>query len=134
MDREMINRMKEAAKYQKMAIRALFPEQAAEHLDVIEGELKAMFHELVMDAVKQEMKKKFESEWNAESSENVNEESASFDEEDEIKNRTGCNRAKDEKAGKTESGKTKEEAKLREAKAGTGKKRTGKKIKQITIV
>ena len=62
MNSDTFDRMKEAGKYQKMALRALFPEQAAGHLDVIEGELKAMMKELVMDMVKQEVKKQYAGE------------------------------------------------------------------------
>jgi len=42
MNREMSERMKIAGEYQRKAVRALFPEQMGEHLDVIERELKMM--------------------------------------------------------------------------------------------
>ncbi len=49
MNKDMIRRMKTAGMYQKKAIRALFPEEMSEHIDVIENELKAMFMEMAMD-------------------------------------------------------------------------------------
>ena len=52
MNKEMMNRMREARKYQKMAIRALMPERMAEHVDVIEHEVKAMVRETIIDVVK----------------------------------------------------------------------------------
>ena len=42
MNKEMLHRMKTAGEYQKKAIRALFPEEMGEHLDVIEKEMKMM--------------------------------------------------------------------------------------------
>lgn len=50
MNKEMMKRMKTAGEYQKKAIRALFPEEMEEHLDVIEKEMKAMFMEMAMTA------------------------------------------------------------------------------------
>lgn len=41
----MINRLKEAAEYQKKAIRALFPERMLKHIDVIGNEIKLMVAE-----------------------------------------------------------------------------------------
>ena len=41
----MINRLKEAAEYQKKAIRALFPERMLKHMDVIGNEIKLMVAE-----------------------------------------------------------------------------------------
>ena len=52
MNKEMMRRIKEARKYQKMAIRALMPERMAEHVDVIEHEVKAMVRETIIDVVK----------------------------------------------------------------------------------
>lgn len=52
MNKEMMNRMREARKYQKMAIRALMPERMAEHVDVIEHEVKEMVRETIIDVVK----------------------------------------------------------------------------------
>ena len=52
MNKEMMNRMREARKYQKMAIRALMPVRMAEHVDVIENEVKAMVRETIIDVVK----------------------------------------------------------------------------------
>lgn len=43
-----INRIREAAKYQKMAMQALLPPNAAGHLDVIEKELQQMLQEFIM--------------------------------------------------------------------------------------
>jgi len=52
MNRESMSRLKQAAEYEKMAIKALFPERAAKHIDVIEKELHAMFMEMVVDAIR----------------------------------------------------------------------------------
>lgn len=49
MNREMIGRMKTAGKYQKKAIRALLPQEAGEHLDVIEREVRLLALELAGD-------------------------------------------------------------------------------------
>lgn len=51
MNKERLERLKEAAKYQKMAVRALLPERAAEHIEVIEKELQKMVMECVADMV-----------------------------------------------------------------------------------
>lgn len=45
MNKELIQRIKTAAKYQKMAIKELFPKETNAHLEVIERELKAMVSE-----------------------------------------------------------------------------------------
>ena len=45
-NQEMIDRIKIAKEYQRKAIRALFPEEMGEHLDVIEKELKMMAMDL----------------------------------------------------------------------------------------
>ena len=47
MNKEMLGRIKTAAVFQRQAIRALLPEEMEGHLDVIEGEIKAMFCEAV---------------------------------------------------------------------------------------
>ncbi len=47
MNKEMLGRFKTAAGYQRQAIRSLLPEGMEGHLDVIEGEIKAMFCEAV---------------------------------------------------------------------------------------
>lgn len=47
MNKEMLGRIKTAAGFQRQAIRALLPEGMEGHLDVIEGEIKAMFAEAV---------------------------------------------------------------------------------------
>ena len=52
MNKEMAKRIREAAKYKKLAVRALFPESATEHLDVMEKEMTAM----VMEFLKKEEK------------------------------------------------------------------------------
>lgn len=49
MNTEAIGRMMEARKYQKLAIKALFPEEKQEHIDNIERELKALLTESVME-------------------------------------------------------------------------------------
>ena len=58
MNKDMINRLKTAAGYQKKAIMALLPESTAGHLEVIGKEMKQMFAELmikgVADAAKQD--------------------------------------------------------------------------------
>lgn len=53
MNKEMIDRMKIAGEYQRKAIRALFPEEMSEHLDVIEKELKMMVMEAVTELLKE---------------------------------------------------------------------------------
>ncbi|MBO4680228.1 MAG: hypothetical protein J5626_11240 [Lachnospiraceae bacterium] len=45
MNKELIRRLKNASKYQKMAIKELFPAETNAHLEVIERELKAMVTE-----------------------------------------------------------------------------------------
>lgn len=45
MNKEMIKRLKNAGKYQKMALKELFPASANAHLEVIEREIKAMVTE-----------------------------------------------------------------------------------------
>ena len=54
MNREMMQRIKMAGDYQRKAIRALFPEEMGEHLDVIEKEIKAMVMELVVEIAKEQ--------------------------------------------------------------------------------
>ena len=54
MNREMMQRIKIAGDYQRKAIRALFPEEMGEHLDVIEKEIKAMVMELVVEIAKEQ--------------------------------------------------------------------------------
>jgi len=58
MNKDMINRLKTAAGYQKKAILALLPESTASHLEVIGKEMKQMFAELMIkgiaDAAKQD--------------------------------------------------------------------------------
>ena len=46
MNKDMINRLKTAAGYQKKAILALLPESTAGHLEVIGKELKLMLAEM----------------------------------------------------------------------------------------
>ena len=48
MNKELVKRLKKAGKYQKMAIKELFPAETNEHLEVIERELKAMVTETAM--------------------------------------------------------------------------------------
>ena len=45
MNKELLRRLKNASKYQKMAIKELFPTETNAHLEVIERELKAMVTE-----------------------------------------------------------------------------------------
>lgn len=52
MNKEMIDRMKTAGEYQRKAIRALFPEEMGEHLDVIEKEMKMMVMEVAAELLK----------------------------------------------------------------------------------
>ena len=54
MNKEMMQRIKMAGDYQRKAIRALFPEEMGEHLDVIEKEIKAMVRGLVVEIVKEQ--------------------------------------------------------------------------------
>ena len=58
MNKDMLNRLKTAASYQKKAIMALLPESTAGHLEVIGKEMKQMFAELMIkgiaDAAKQD--------------------------------------------------------------------------------
>lgn len=53
MNANTINRIREAAKYQKMAMKALLPPNAAAHLDVIENELQQMLQEFITGAEKE---------------------------------------------------------------------------------
>ena len=52
MNKEMLERVKTAGKYQRKAIRALFPEKMGEHLDVIEKEMKIMAVEAAAELLK----------------------------------------------------------------------------------
>lgn len=49
MRNEMLGRVIEAGKYQKMALKALFPEKANRHFKVIEHELKEIIMEEVIE-------------------------------------------------------------------------------------
>lgn len=51
---KLFGRLCEAARYQELAVKALFPERMAGHLEVIGRELKAM----VMESVEEGIKKK----------------------------------------------------------------------------
>lgn len=53
MYKSMKNRFQEAKSYQKKAIQALLPEGVAEHLEVIEQELIAVFIECTKDLMEQ---------------------------------------------------------------------------------
>ena len=53
----MINRLKEAAEYQKKAIRALIPDRMLKHMDVIGNEIKLMVAEC-METPEKETEKK----------------------------------------------------------------------------
>lgn len=111
MNREMIERLKEASKYEKMAIRALLPEKAAGHIEVIEGELHAMFLEFVMDAVKEGMAEQMKRAANSGFSENTS------DETNEHSTSEEGNMTQKESLTKKEH-KTKEVKKTREVKIG----------------
>ena len=50
---EMISRLREAAGYQKKAVRVLFPERMGAHFDVIENEIKMIFMETLADMMKE---------------------------------------------------------------------------------
>ena len=45
MNKELIQRLKNAGRYQRMAIKELFPKETNAHLEVIEREIKAMVAE-----------------------------------------------------------------------------------------
>ena len=49
---EVIKRFKEAAGYQRQAVRCLFPERMGKHMDVIGNELKLMITEAAADLLK----------------------------------------------------------------------------------
>ena len=51
---EFIKRLKEAAGYQRQAVKCLLPESMGKHLDVIGNELKMMIIEAAVDLVKNE--------------------------------------------------------------------------------
>ncbi|RDU21962.1 hypothetical protein [Anaerosacchariphilus polymeriproducens] len=52
MNKDMIRRLQEAKKYEWMAVKALFPESATAHIEVIEKELKEMLMECMLDFLK----------------------------------------------------------------------------------
>lgn len=52
MNQEMLHRIKTAGEYQRKAIRALFPKEMGEHLDVIEKEMKMMVMETAQELLK----------------------------------------------------------------------------------
>ncbi len=54
MNCDMMNRVKEAKKYQMKAWMALFPESSAQHFEVIGNEISAMFMECAADMMKKE--------------------------------------------------------------------------------
>jgi len=51
MNKELFNRLCEAKKYQSMAIKSLFPENMANHIDIIEKEIKVMMVECISDLI-----------------------------------------------------------------------------------
>ena len=51
-NREVIDRFREAAAYQRKAVRCLIPERLGGHLDVIGNELKLMLTEAAADILK----------------------------------------------------------------------------------
>lgn len=52
-NREMINRFRVAAGYQRKAVKALFPETMGNHIDVIENEIRLMLTEAAMEMIKE---------------------------------------------------------------------------------
>ncbi len=60
MNKEMKERLRTAAAYQKKAIEALFPERMQEHMKVIGNEMKAIFTELAAGCVLKEAAKEKE--------------------------------------------------------------------------
>ncbi len=56
MNKDMINRLKTAAGYQKKAILALLPESTAGHLEVIGKELKLMLAEMAVKGIAESAK------------------------------------------------------------------------------
>lgn len=68
MNKELFNRLCEAKKYQSMAIKSLFPENMANHLDVIEKEMKVMMMECISDLISPDI---FESKDNKEENKSV---------------------------------------------------------------
>ena len=61
MNKDTMKRVREAQKYKRMAVKALFPEKVAGHIDVIENELREMVMEIISDMVTEEMKSKCDS-------------------------------------------------------------------------
>lgn len=53
MNKEMMRRLRTAGKYQRKALRALFPEEMSGHLDAIESEVKAMFMDFALEMMKE---------------------------------------------------------------------------------
>lgn len=51
MNKGLFNRLCEAKKYQSMAIKSLFPENMANHIDIIEKEIKVMMVECISDLI-----------------------------------------------------------------------------------
>lgn len=51
MNEDMIKRILEAKKYQKMAFYALFPESITKHLKVIEDEINVMAKEIILNSL-----------------------------------------------------------------------------------
>ncbi|SFR59395.1 hypothetical protein SAMN05661086_00395 [Anaeromicropila populeti] len=49
MNREMIDRLREAKKYELMAMKALFPDSQSEHIEVMKNEIKEMVVEFVFE-------------------------------------------------------------------------------------
>ncbi len=54
MNKSLIERVTEAKMYQKKALQALLPENTAEHVEVIERELRAIFMECMKGMMKQD--------------------------------------------------------------------------------
>lgn len=51
MNKELFNRLCEVKKYQSMAIKSLFSENMANHIDIIDKEIKVMIVECISDLI-----------------------------------------------------------------------------------
>lgn len=54
MNHDNLKRLKEAKQYQMLAVKALLPEHAAEHMEVIGKEIKEMMMECMLELFSQE--------------------------------------------------------------------------------
>lgn len=65
MNEDMIKRILEAKKYQKMAFYALFPENITKHFEVIENEINMMVKEVILNSLCENKESKNESHGNS---------------------------------------------------------------------